>query len=542
MIFNDSARGKTCHQCRHKITCLAASCKNLKENGKACPLNFCQKCLLNRYEGEAQTVEPLSRWICPKCRGKCSCSCCMGKQGLKPIGRLVKKGKALGSNSVEDMALGSKSVEDMALGSKSVEDMALGSKSVEDMALGSKSVEDMTLGSKSVEDMALGSKSVENMALGSNSVEDMTLGSKSVEDMALGSKSVENMALGSNSVEDMLDNINNVAVLPMDEAPSEKEPAVVLSEREKIEEVPFPSGTLLTDIVDIEFSPEDVGSVFQFLEFCRVFGKVLEVKDGEAGAILREIVHKQRLRQGENSLAIQFHVRLLTMIMNDSGIRSPSLFTTNGENSWLKSLHDLISGSLVLKVFPLDWIQEGNDGYYSLDVSKKLNLLNFLCEEALGTEKLRGFLHEQNVIFCEAIKAEKSKVAAAKEKEKCLKRKLEDEMSKTDILIASNSEHEALLSQIKSEKAQAHAEFLEAKEKIPKGKHSSDAMRINPVFLDDSGPKFWKLESYAAECAVLLQDIKVQDDGTAAEEKWFVYDSEKQNEIEKYISSRKARR
>ncbi|XP_019453000.1 PREDICTED: uncharacterized protein LOC109354749 isoform X5 [Lupinus angustifolius] len=467
----DSANGKTCHQCRQKTTDFAASCKN-ERKGKPCPIKFCQKCLFNRYEGEAQTVEPLSRWICPKCRGKCNCSCCMGKQGLKPIGRMAKKGKALGSNSVEDMALGSNSVEDMALGSNSVEDMAL----------------------------------------------------------------------GSNSVEDMLDNINNVADLPMDEATSEKELAVVLSDKEKIEKVSFPTGTLLTDIMDIEFSPEDVGSVLQFLEFCRVFGKVLEVKDGEAGAILREIVHKQILHQGESSLAIQFHVRLLTMIMNDSGIRSLSLDTTNGENSWLKSLRDLISGSLVLKAFPLDWIQEGNDGYCSLDVSKKLTLLNFLCEEALGTEKLRGFLHEQNLVYCEAIKEAKSKVAAAKEKEKCLKQKLEDEMSKTDILIALSSEHEALLSQIKSEKAQAHAEFLEAKETIPKGKHSSEAMRINPVFLDDSGPKFWKLESYAAECALLLQDIKVQDDGTAAEEKWFVYDLEKQNEIEKYISLRKVRR
>lgn len=36
-------------------------------------------------------------------------------------------------------------------------------------------------------------------------------------------------------------------------------------------------------------------------------------------------------------------------------------------------------------------------------------------------------------------------------------------------------------------------------------KHSSDAMRIEPEFLDNNGQVFWKLKSYNSECAVLLQ-------------------------------------
>lgn len=56
--------------------------------------------------------------------------------------------------------------------------------------------------------------------------------------------------------------------------------------------------------------------------------------------------------------------------------------------------------------------------------------------------------------------------------EKLLKRKLQDKVAK--LIIAKNgaplsiSEHEALVSQIKSEAAQAHAELLEAEGIVPK--------------------------------------------------------------------------
>jgi len=63
------------------------------------------------------------------------------------------------------------------------------------------------------------------------------------------------------------------------------------------------------------------------------------------------------------------------------------LTTSNGNNSWLKPLEDLITKSNhILKDFPLDWLQEGVSGYSNLDLSKKLTLLNFLCDEALATE------------------------------------------------------------------------------------------------------------------------------------------------------------
>lgn len=66
--------------------------------------------------------------------------------------------------------------------------------------------------------------------------------------------------------------------------------------------------------------------------------------------------------------------------------RYPSLTASNGKKSWLKALEDLITESdIVLKEFPLDLLNKGISGYYEMDLSKKLILLNFICDEALST-------------------------------------------------------------------------------------------------------------------------------------------------------------
>ncbi|RDX95858.1 hypothetical protein CR513_21553, partial [Mucuna pruriens] len=320
-------------------------------------------------------------------------------------------------------------------------------------------------------------------------------------------------------------------------------------EIEKIEEeIPLPPGTELTEILDIEFPPEDAGSALQLLEFCSVFGKVLDLKNGEAEAMLRELVCKRSFSSGQKTLVVQFQIRVLTLILTDSRNGSPSLTARNGNNSWLKPLKNLITESyLVPNDFPLDWLQEGIDGYYNLDLSKKLTLLNFLCDEALVTRKLRSYIEEQHLTHVKEVKETKSKVAAAKKKEKDLKQKLENEMAKaftSNVAPLSMEEHKALLTKMKGEVAQAHTEMLELKGTTPKGKPSVDAMRTNPEFLDSNGQAFWKLKSYNDEHAVLLQDIKILDEtatATAPDEKWFVYGPEKKDEVDKYISSRAKR-
>ena len=42
----------------------------------------------------------------------------------------------------------------------------------------------------------------------------------------------------------------------------------------KSEDILLPPGTVLTEVLDIEFAPENVGNVLQFLEFCKTFGEV----------------------------------------------------------------------------------------------------------------------------------------------------------------------------------------------------------------------------------------------------------------------------
>lgn len=49
------------------------------------------------------------------------------------------------------------------------------------------------------------------------------------------------------------------------------------------------------------------------------FNQALDLKKGEADAILRELVRKQNLRRGQNTLVVQFQIRVLTLILTDSG-------------------------------------------------------------------------------------------------------------------------------------------------------------------------------------------------------------------------------
>ncbi|KAL5080444.1 hypothetical protein RYX36_008865 [Vicia faba] len=320
--------------------------------------------------------------------------------------------------------------------------------------------------------------------------------------------------------------------------------AIILQSQKIKEEIPLPLGTEMTKILDIEFALEDVGNALQFLEFCRVFGKVLDVKKGEAGAILRTLIRKRNLRCGQNTLVVEFQIKLLTLIASESDIESSSLTAGDGKHSWLIVLKDLITET-GLKEFPLDLLNKGISGYNDLDLSKKLILLNFICDEALGTKKLRSYIEDQNAILAEEKKAARSKVAEAKEKERSLKQKLQDEMAKAIIqngATFSILEYDALLSKIKGEAAKAHTELLEVKGTIPKGNQCCDAVRIEPEYLDKTGKTFWKFRSCNDEYAFLLRDIKIEggDSAVKVDEKWFVYGDEQKDVVSKYITSRRS--
>lgn len=94
----DSENGTTCHQCRQKTVEVKAPCKEAK-----CNLNFCPRCLLNRYNEVVDVVRKLKKWKCPKCRNICNCSFCRKKQGLKATGILTNIAKKAGFGSVSQL-------------------------------------------------------------------------------------------------------------------------------------------------------------------------------------------------------------------------------------------------------------------------------------------------------------------------------------------------------------------------------------------------------------------------------------------------------
>ncbi|CAJ2665977.1 unnamed protein product [Trifolium pratense] len=363
-----------------------------------------------------------------------------------------------------------------------------------------------------------------------------------------------------------------------------------------VEEIPLPTGIEMKKILEFEFPPEDIGNVLQFLEFYRVFGKALDFKKGEAGLILRSLTRMQNMRYVHNTLAIEFQVRLLSLIVSDSDMQPASITASNGKSSWLNVIKNIIAESdCALKDFPLDWLNRGISGYYDLDLSQKLVLLNFICDEALGTKTLRTYIDSQNATFTEEKKAAKSKVADAKGKERNLKLKLlnetakavmstelqdekgkavistevQDEMAKdimsteaqdemaeavmstevqdemADTVMTTeaslpNSDHETLLANLKSDADKAHTDLLEAKGAIRKWKKCCDAVRVEPEYMDTSGKAFWKLGCCNDEYSFLLQDVKREDgDSVEADEKWFFFGAEQKDEVNKYIASKR---
>ncbi|KAJ6329982.1 hypothetical protein OIU76_008748 [Salix suchowensis] len=300
-------------------------------------------------------------------------------------------------------------------------------------------------------------------------------------------------------------------------------------------DIQLPQGTCLKAVAGIELPPEDVGNALQFLEFCASFGKVLGLKKGQADTILGEIVNGHRERRSQSYHLAQIHVQLLSVIQKDIGEESPALTATN-DNSWFQALGKCVSKCLFIsKEIPFDSLDLDNEGYDKLKSSEKLRLLNFLCDEALNTKELRSWIDDENSRFFERKKEAKEKVLAAKDKERLLKRKMQDEVAKA--IIEQNSapdsvsNHKELVSQIKSEAVQARTEMLEARGMVQE-KRPSNAVRTDPVHLDADGRAFWKLNGHSV---ILLQDMGAWN-SVATSEKWLEYSDEQKMDIEKYIS------
>ncbi|KAK9106945.1 hypothetical protein Syun_022956 [Stephania yunnanensis] len=587
----DSQNGKTCHQCRQKTMDFSASCKNQKED-KACRFRFCYKCLLNRYGEKAEEMELLGDWKCPKCRGICNCSFCMKRRGHQPTGILSHTAKATGFSSVSEM-LQVRGPENISASPKKLpstkveaslgvdgeekyindnDDLNLQKKSSGSDYDGRKvkgtkkrkSGNYNTANGNERDDNEADDKKAENAkrfkscqvpkkAKGNSAKEvkrdisDGDSGSPVVEidtfekSCSGRAKNEEELNTRDNSSPTLnqSENCNNVEENPKQMRGLHK----VKKNATRVIDAPLPEGIGLKTIAGIDFPVQDIGHALQFLEFCKAFEEVLDLKEGFPESVLHELMHGCGRRSRQYSSIVHFRNQLLGLIQQETGQKSLLTTTTNNGDSWAQGLCKCMFDShYALKEFPFDCFDIHGEGYKKLDTTKKLRLLNFLCDEALGTENLRSWIDEQNSKAIERRKKAKEKVLAAKEKERGIKCKMQNNIAKAILLKngapLSVSEHENLVSKIKSETAEAHARTLEAVDMLQK--ETSDVVRTSPLFLDKNGHAFWRLRGYSVEPTILCQEIGGGD--LTSEEKWFAYDVEQKRAMENYISSLRGKR
>ncbi|XP_006346924.1 uncharacterized protein [Solanum tuberosum] len=362
-------------------------------------------------------------------------------------------------------------------------------------------------------------------------------------------------ATGYSSVSDMLqftgiDNIDQTKVLK-DKSGSRKkinisnnEEIIVSSENSEKENC-IEEGTAVTAVGDIDLQPGDVGNALQFLEFCMVFGKILGIKKGQPQAVLRDILQGRSTRRGKCSVTIQFLSSLLSFLKEEEEEISSAETLTEGKNSWYADIKMLISKSpSVARTMGL--VSLGNDveEFENLNPSEKLKMLTFICDEVLGTGKIRDWIDDQNSNFAVKAKEAKEKVVAAKNEEKRLKQKMQNEVAQAIIAkcgaLLSLSEHEAIFSEIKRELAEAHASVVESMNTYSKCNQRSEAVRTEPFFSGTDGKVYWTLKCYGDKSILLCQDVGTGDTAES-DEKWSAFDAEQKEIIEKHINSLRRR-
>ncbi|KAH7856990.1 hypothetical protein Vadar_007725 [Vaccinium darrowii] len=499
-----SEMGKSCHQCRQKTLDFVVSCEN-EINSRRCTLHFCHTCLLHRYGEKAEEMAEFGGWKCPRCRGICNCSLCMKKRGSCPTGKLLHVVKASGFSSAFQMLMLTNSKE---FGEDAVESS------------------EKEIASKEEDAVALSRKHRMENVLERESY------SKSEHKNSFGDEKNENPETKRLRKNDSSKDTENI---PKDEGAS---PGKMTSPMKELargcnranfsdgESYPkLPQGIQLTHVANIELPAEDIGHALQFLEFCEAFAEVLDLKKGQSTFLLQEVAC------GPNScwesFIVQFHMKLLSIIEDDSG-KGCSFFRTETRKSWLQALYKCISKSPCRsRELLLDCLNLAAEGYGELSSSKKLRLLNFLCDEALGTVELRSWIDEQDSDLAE------------REKVRNMKLKLQDELAR-DILMKNGVpqtvfEHRNLVLKIKAEAAQHFAGTIEAKDAVMEKNQRSYAVRSEPILSDGNGRKFWKLRGYSDEHAILIQVIG-NGDSVAFKERWFSCNVDEVEAIENYIS------
>ncbi|KAL0701073.1 hypothetical protein Bca4012_057195 [Brassica carinata] len=559
----DSSNGKCCHQCRQKTMDIVASCKAMKKE-KQCLINFCHKCLLNRYGEKAEEVGALDDWRCPKCRGICNCSFCRKKRGQSPTGILTHKAKASGHSSVSKL-LEVEGDDKFSYQKKKpkLENVSNGGVVAKENSKASGKIKKplnkikngfpkAKLEDAFVEDVVAkeNNKVTGKIKKALNKTKTGFLKAKqedaSVEDAAKENnkgagkikKAVNKTKNGFPKAKPEDASVADVAKENNKAAGKIKKPkSTNLVKEEEIQiEAKLPNGINFTNVSGIDIPTEETGNVLQFLEFCSAFGKALDLKHGHAKSIVAEFFGSGRsTRRQQYCSVIPMMIQLMELISDD---RDMSLSLSATDSTWFSSIGECLLQSGVLSdVFPPETFKSGVSEYKKMNASTRLKLLNFLCDESLSTLKMRNFIEDKSKESETKEKEAKEKAAAAKEKEKQLRQKMQGDLIKAHMekngAPLSIEEHHKVLSQIKAEAKEAHGEMLKA---TSRKRQRCDAVRTDPILLNDDGLALWKLKCFEEEPKFLLQDVGTFGD-ISPHEKWLAFKPEQKQEIEKYISA-----
>ncbi|XP_074308282.1 uncharacterized protein LOC141643143 [Silene latifolia] len=597
----DSQNGKTCHQCRQKTMDITARCKNMK-NAKQCTIMFCHKCLLNRYGENAEEMATTDDWHCPKCRDICNCSFCMKKKGHKPTGILVHTAKATGFSSVSQMLdVKGPNVSKEPVAKTKVSSPKKPTDSTKDNMVSSPTKRGKENSIDGTSKMNSNSQNLgPNVKKAKKAKKDSLKGKDEVpavneivstpkkhsvvialrrsprkfilpheskqeksddeKTCALKSPIKSHVPQVNTKKEDKMDLENGAGVCVAKKEKKTKVQAEGKTKKNKANadasifdkalDVALPPGALLTNVAGIDLVPQDAGYALQFLEFCSSFGEVLKIRKGQPECVLRDILCERRRRLKNSSSSVQFILQLLSFMEEDSEEESEEseespASPSNGKSSCIPSLSRyLANAALAPEDIPEDWFDKGSDRYELLDSSQKLRLLTFLCDETLSTVQMRNWIEEQNLKFVEEGKEAKESLNAAKEKEKLVKRKLQEDIAKA--LMAKNgapltvAEHESIVSEIKAETKRVQEEISDAMGLVSKKRLRSDAARTEPIILDDNGRVYWRLKGLG-DSSLLFQDMGgIQE--VSPNDKWFRFDDEEMKIVEKYISAVRLKR
>ncbi|XP_048537542.1 uncharacterized protein LOC125516109 isoform X2 [Triticum urartu] len=289
------------------------------------------------------------------------------------------------------------------------------------------------------------------------------------------------------------------------------------------DEIVIPRGTLVTCVAGVEMQPEDVGAAIQFLEFCRSFGEIFQIRKGQSEKIVKDITGDRQLRE-VSSVVAELHTNLLSVIEN--GNYKPLKYPKHGD-TWIRKLSKYITDStLHAKDFILDCLSHGLSGYKNLSPSHKLDVLNSLCDEALSSEKLRTRIEAREGVA-------RQKIRAATEKEKELKERQNDMAKTMGGEITGNEEANNIFCQIKEAKEVKQAAMKELEE-------LGCVLRSTPVMVD-KGVAYWKLDGYCNNNTNILRQEFDKEATMKNQDKWFMFSEDEQKVVENHVTTRSQR-